>query len=263
MKRPLINRAFLLGRGGRVRCKIILFLLLLLFGCVDQVHSQDPTLSIQLKGLTDPEGLSTSMQIFLIITVLSLAPSVVIMLTSFTRIAIVLSLVRQAIGMPQLPPNQVILGLSLFLTLFIMAPVYTEINRKAIQPYIQKEIDQAQALRNLREPLVGFLSRNIREKDLELFIDLSKSPRPNNINDVPLRVIIPAFVISELKTAFQMGFMIYIPFLVIDMVVSSILLSLGMMMLPPIMVSLPFKLILFVLADGWNLIVTSLIKSFG
>lgn len=203
------------------------------------------------------------MQIFILITVLSLAPSIVVMLTSFTRIAIVLALVRQAIGIPQLPPNMIITGLSLFLTIFIMAPVYTDINQKAIQPYIKKEIRQEQALQNIKASMLTFLSKNIREKDLELFINLSGLPRPNNINDVPMRVIIPAFVISELKTAFQMGFMIYVPFLVIDMVVSSILLSLGMMMLPPIMVSLPFKLILFVLADGWNLIVTSLIRSFG
>lgn len=157
----------------------------------------------------------------------------------------------------------IITGLSLFLTIFIMAPVYTDINQKAIQPYIKKEIGQEQALQNIKTSMLSFLSKNIREKDLELFINLSGLPRPNNINEVPMRVIIPAFVISELKTAFQMGFMIYVPFLVIDMVVSSILLSLGMMMLPPIMVSLPFKLILFVLADGWNLIVTSLIRSFG
>lgn len=144
-----------------------------------------------------------------------------------------------------------------------MAPVYTEINQKAIRPYLNREIDQEQAISNMKKPLVSFLSKNVREKDLELFVNLSKLPRPKNLEDVPLRVIVPAFVISELKTAFQMGFMIYVPFLVIDMVVSSILLSLGMMMLPPIMVSLPFKLIIFVLADGWNLIVTSLIKSFG
>jgi len=185
------------------------------------------------------------------------------MLTSFTRIAIVLSLVRQAIGIPQLPPSQIIIGMSLFLTFFIMAPVWTEINSKAIQPYIKREISQEEALKNLRGPLVQFFSKNMREKDIELFVNLSGMERPKNIDDVPMRILIPAFVTSELKTAFQMGFMIYIPFLVIDMVVSSILLSLGMMMLPPVMVSLPFKLILFVLADGWNLIITSLIKSFG
>jgi len=254
-------------KGGclqkNLRYVFFLALVLLIIIPISQAYGQNPTLNIELKGITEPQHLSNSMQIFLLITILSLAPSIVIMLTSFTRIAIVLSLVRQAIGIPQLPPSQIIIGMSLFLTFFIMAPVWTEINSKAIQPYIKREISQEEALKNLRGPLVQFFSKNMREKDIELFVNLSGMERPKNIDDVPMRILIPAFVTSELKTAFQMGFMIYIPFLVIDMVVSSILLSLGMMMLPPVMVSLPFKLILFVLADGWNLIITSLIKSFG
>ncbi len=203
------------------------------------------------------------MQIFILITVLSLSPSILIMLTSFTRIAIVLSLLRQAVGTHQMPPNPIIIGLSLFLTFFIMTPVWEDVNNKAIKPYINKEISQTQALENARKPVAGFLLKNTREKDLELFLRLSKAERPKSREDVPMRVLIPAFVISELKTAFQIGFLLYLPFLVIDMVVSSVLLSMGMMMLPPIMVSLPFKLILFVLADGWNLVIGSIIKSFG
>ena len=169
---------------------------------------------------------------------------------------------RQALGTNQMPPNQIIIGLSLFLTLFVMMPVWNTINEQALKPYLSKKVDQETALREAVKPLKKFMLKQTREKDLALLLNISRSPRPENSNDVPITVLIPSFIISELKTAFQMGFMLYIPFLVIDMVVASVLLSMGMMMLPPIMVSLPFKLMVFVLADGWHLIVGSLVKSF-
>jgi flagellar biosynthetic protein FliP len=195
-------------------------------------------------------------------TVLSLAPAILIMLTSFTRIVIVLSLLRRALGTMQMPPNQVMIGMALFLTFFIMAPVWQKINQDSLQPYLEKKIDHGQALRNANIPLRDFMFKQTREKDLALFVEIAELDRPQNADDIPLRVLIPSFIISEVKTAFQIGLLLYIPFLIIDMVVASVLLSMGMMMLPPIMVSLPFKLMLFVLADGWYLIVGSLVKSF-
>jgi flagellar biosynthetic protein FliP len=170
---------------------------------------------------------------------------------------------RRAIGTQSMPPNQVILGLSLFLTFFIMGPVWEKVNQDALQPYLEKQINQQQALEKALTPIRSFMIKQTREKDLALLVEISKSPRPNNIEEVETTVLIPAFILSELKTAFQISFMLYVPFLVIDMVVASVLLSMGMMMLPPIMISLPFKLMLFVLADGWYLIVGSLVKSFG
>ena len=203
------------------------------------------------------------LQIFLLMTVLSLAPAILVMLTSFTRIAIVLSVLRRAMGTQTMPPNQIVLGLSLFLTLFIMSPVWNTVNEEALQPYMQKKINQEQAFKKAMAPIRSFMVKHTREKDLALLIDIAKSQRPRTVEDVPTTVLIPAFILSELKTAFQMAFMLYVPFLVIDMVVASVLLSMGMMMLPPIMISLPFKLMLFVLADGWHLIVGSLVKSFA
>ena len=202
------------------------------------------------------------MQIFLLLTVLSLAPSILVMVTSFTRIAIVLSLLRQAIGSNQLPPTQIIVGLSLFLTFFIMTPVWQTVNRDALQPYIADEISGQEALTKAIEPVRKFMLRQTREKDLAMLVDVAKLDRPRNKDDVPIQVLIPAFIMSELKTAFQIGFMLYVPFLIIDMVVAAVLLSMGMMMLPPVMVSLPFKLMIFVLTDGWFMIVGSLVKSF-
>ena len=229
----------------------------------DTLSASSPLLSIALDNEKNAGDVSIVLQIFFLLTVLSLAPAILIMVTSFTRIAIVLSVLRQAIGTHQMPPNQIILGLALFLTFFIMTPVWQEINQKALQPYLQKEITQQEALEKAVQPLRGFMFQQTREKDLSLLIDIADTERPKNINDVPTSVLIPSFVISELKTAFQIGFLLYVPFLIIDMVVASILLSMGMMMLPPIMISLPFKLMLFVLVDGWYLIVGSLIKSFG
>jgi flagellar biosynthetic protein FliP len=220
-------------------------------------------LSIGLDKTNEPGEISVVLQIFLLLTVLSLAPSILIMLTSFTRIAIVLSLLRQAIGSQQLPPNQIIIGLALFLTFYIMTPVWKSVNTDALQPYLQKNISQEEALQKAIKPIRHFMVRQTREKDLALLVDIAKQARPKTLDDVPTTVLIPSFIISELKTAFQIGFMLYVPFLVIDMVVASVLLSMGMMMLPPVMVSLPFKLMIFVLADGWYLIVGSLVKSFA
>ncbi|MCK4984537.1 MAG: flagellar type III secretion system pore protein FliP [Desulfobacterales bacterium] len=211
----------------------------------------------------EPGKMAVVLQIFLLMTILSLAPAILIMLTSFTRIVIVLSLLRRALGTMQMPPNQVIIGLALFLTFFIMTPVWHQINQKALQPYLDNQINQQQALQNAVEPLRKFMFKQTREKDLALFVDIAKVERPKDVTDIPTSVLIPSFIISEVKTAFQIGLLLYVPFLVIDMVVASVLLSMGMMMLPPIMISLPFKLMLFVLADGWNLLIGSLVRSFA
>ncbi|BBO79806.1 flagellar biosynthetic protein FliP [Desulfosarcina ovata subsp. sediminis] len=222
-----------------------------------------PLLSIGVDQEADPGRMTVVMQLFLLMTVLSLAPSILIMLTSFTRIAIVFSLLRQAMGTNQLPPNQVVIGLSLFLTFYVMAPVWQQVNEEALQPLLAKEISQTQALEKALVPIRKFMISQTREKDLALLVNVAKLQRPANVGEVPTTVLIPSFIISELKTAFQIGFMLYVPFLIIDMVVASVLLSMGMMMLPPIMVSLPFKLMIFVLADGWYLIAGSLVKSFA
>ena len=219
--------------------------------------------SIGIDKAKNPGEVAVVLQIFALLTVLSLAPAILIMLTSFTRIAIVLSLLRQAMGTHQMPPNQIILGLALFLTIFIMNPVWQTVNEQALQPYLKKEITQEEALEKAFSPIRNFMYKQTREKDLALLVEIAKIDRPKNISDVPTSVLIPSFIISELKTAFQIGFLLYVPFLIIDMVVASVLLSMGMMMLPPIMISLPFKLMLFVLADGWYLIVGSLVKGFG
>jgi len=202
------------------------------------------------------------MEIFLLMTVLSLAPAILIMLTSFTRIVMVLSLLRQAMGTHQMPPNQVIIGIALFLTVFIMTPIWQAVNTTALQPYLNETINRDQAFENALKPVRQFMFKQTKEKELALFVDIAKIDRPRNKDDVPITVLIPAFIISEVKTAFQIGLLLYVPFLIVDMVVASVLLSMGMMMLPPVMVSLPFKLMLFVLADGWYLIVGSLVKSF-
>jgi flagellar biosynthetic protein FliP len=201
-------------------------------------------------------------QLLLLLTVLSIAPAVLIMVTSFIRIAIVLSFTRSAIGMAQMPPNQVLIGLALFLTVFVMAPVWTLMHGSAVQPYLSGEISLEEAMDTGAKPLREFMLKQTREKDLALFFSLGRVPVPQTADETPIHVLIPAFMISELKTAFQMGFVILLPFLVIDMVVSSTLMSMGMMMLPPTTISLPFKVLLFVMADGWHLIVKSLVTSF-
>ncbi|AFM42697.1 flagellar biosynthetic protein FliP [Desulfosporosinus acidiphilus SJ4] len=213
-------------------------------------------------GNSTSQQLSTSLQLLMTLTVLSVAPAILLLMTSFTRIVIVLSFVRNALGTQQLPPNQVLVGLALFLSFFVMAPTWNQINTNAIQPYMKNQITQTEALTKAEEPLRDFMFKQTREKDLELFVGLAKMERPKTYRDIPTYVLIPAFVISELKTAFQMGFAIFIPFMVIDMIVSSTLMSIGMMMLPPMMISLPFKILLFVLVDGWHLVVQSLVTSF-
>jgi flagellar biosynthetic protein FliP len=221
-----------------------------------------PTVQLGLEQVERPEQVSTLLQILLLMTVLSLAPAIVVMMTSFTRFAIVFSLVRHALGTQQMPPNQILIGLSLLLTFFLMTPVMNRINSEALQPYLAEEISQEVAIEKAAEPIREFMFKQTRKKDLALFMDISKMKKPDTYEEIPTIILVSSFVISELKTAFQIGFVIYIPFLVIDMVVASVLLSMGMMMLPPFMVSLPFKLMLFVLIDGWNILVGSMVKSF-
>lgn len=211
---------------------------------------------------SSPENVSTSVKLLLLLTVLSLAPSILVLMTSFTRIVIVLSFVRTALATNQMPPNQVIIGLSLFLTFFIMAPTLQEVNEEALTPLFNEEINLEEAYDRASLPLKEFMSAHTRQKDLALFLNYAKADKPESIADIPLTTLVPAFAISEVKTAFQIGFMIFIPFLVIDMVVASVLMSMGMMMLPPVMISLPFKILLFVLVDGWYLVVQSLLQSF-
>ena len=221
-----------------------------------------PSLRLGIGQSSGPQDVSMTLQILFLLTVLSLAPAILMLTTSFTRIIIVLGFLRQALGTQQIPPNQVLLGLALFLTFFNMNPIFTQVNDQALQPYMRGELKQDVALAKALEPMRGFMFRQTRQKDLALFVYLSKTPRPATPQDVPSLVLIPAFVLSELKTAFQMGFLIYIPFLIVDMVVASTLMSMGMLMLPPVTISLPFKILLFVMIDGWHLIVRSLMTSF-
>jgi flagellar biosynthetic protein FliP len=221
-----------------------------------------PNISLNIGGAADQGKAATVVQLLLILTVLSLAPAILLMLTSFTRILIVLSLLRHALGTQQMPSNQIIIGLALFLTFFIMAPVWQQVNEEALKPYYEDRITGEEAFSLASVPIKNFMLKQTREKDIALFVNISKEKRPEKPLDISLPVLIPAFVISELKTAFQIGFLIFLPFFIIDIAVSSILLSMGMMMLPPIMISLPFKLLLFVLVDGWYLIVESLVRSF-
>lgn len=246
------------------RTAVFVLLLLALLGPA-LAHAQGtglPTLRVGIEETAEPKKVATTLEILLLLTVLSLAPAILIMLTSFTRVVVVLSMLRQALGTQQIPPNQVLIGLSIFLTFFIMAPVWDEVNQTAIQPYSEQVITQQEALQRALKPVRHFMLAQTREKDLALFVRLGKQPRPANPDEVSTRALIPAFVISELKTAFQIGFVLYIPFLVIDMVVASVLMSMGMLMLPPVMISLPFKILLFVLVDGWHLLVESLAGSF-
>lgn len=238
-------------------------LLLLVTGCAPQ-EVTPPTFNLggEFAQTADPQ-MSNGVQIILLITLLSLAPAILVSVTAFTRIIIVLSFVRTALAAQQVPPNQVIIGLSLFLTFFVMAPTWNNINNNALQPYLNHEISQEDAAAISVGYVRTFLFRQTRERDIALFVNLADIPRPQSPDDVPTYVLVPSFVISELKTAFQMGLIIFIPFLIIDMVVASALMSMGMMMLPPSLISLPFKLLLFVMVDGWHLIVRSLVISFG
>lgn len=221
-----------------------------------------PTLKLELATSDKPQDIAGTLQLLGIVTVLALAPSIAVMVTSFTRIIVVLSFLRSSLGTQQIPPGQVITALALFLTFFTMFPTFSQIEKISWQPYIKGEITFQDAIERGIKPLREFMFRQTRENDLALFVKLSKIPRPNTRDDVPTYVLIPAFMVSELSTAFQMGFMLYLPFLVIDMIVASILMAMGMLMLPPVMISLPFKLLLFVLVDGWSLVMNSLVQSF-
>lgn len=222
-----------------------------------------PSFQIGVGEAEGPEDVAVVLQIVALMTILSLAPAIMILMTSFTRLVIVFHFLRQAIGTQQSPPNQVIAGLALFMTFFIMTPVWQEVYQTSLTPYMAEELSFGDALEKAKAPLQKFMIANTREKDLALFISASGQPQPRNKSEVSMLTLIPAFVISELKTAFIIGFVLYVPFLVIDMVVASVLLSMGMMMLPPVMISLPFKLMLFVLVDGWHLVAGSMMKSFG
>ncbi len=214
-------------------------------------------------GSSEPEKVALGLEILLLLTVLSLAPAIILTTTSFTRIIIVFHFVRQALGVQQLPPNQVLASLAIFLTVAIMFPVGKQINDEALQPYLDERIGLSDAVQKAEAPMRAFMFKHTREKDLSIFYSITKMERPNAKEDVPTMSLVAAFIISELKTGFMIGFLLYIPFLILDMVVSSILLAMGMMMLPPMMVSTPFKLLLFVMVDGWALLVGSLVNSFA
>ncbi len=221
-----------------------------------------PTLSFSLGESEDPDAWFTGLKIIAMMTILTLAPSILVMMTSFTRILIVFAFLRQAMGTQNSPPNQILVGLALFLTIFIMMPVWQKIDTQALTPYLNEDITQSVAIDRAIEPLSSFMLKQTREDDLILFLGAAKMEKPAKAEDTPLHVLIPSFVISELRTAFEIGFLIYIPFVILDLVVASVLMSMGMMMLPPVMISLPLKIILFVLVDGWHLITANLLASF-
>ena len=234
--------------------------LALLAGAVPAAAQAPERVNMTVEGVG---SVSAPLQIVLLLTLLSFVPAILVTMTSFTRIVIVFHFLRQALGTQEMPSNQILVGLALFLTMFIMAPVGDRINELAVQPAMAGRIGVGEAVERGAPPLRAFMLRQTREKDLALFVQLARLPRPNGPDDLPLRVVIPAFVISELKTGFQMGFFLFVPFLLIDLVVSTTLLSMGMLQLPPAMVSLPFKILLFVMIDGWNLLVGSIVRSFS
>lgn len=221
-----------------------------------------PALRVAVEGATSPQDVSTSLQIVALLTVLSVAPAILLMVTSFTRVLVVLGFVRNALGLQQTPPNQVIVTLALFLSLFIMAPTWDVMYSQGLSPYMEGRIGSMEALENVTTPLRRFMLSQTREEELSLMVSMSGLERPSSTDDIPNKVLLPAYMLSELKSAFQMGIVIYVPFIVVDMIISSVLMSMGMIMLPPMMISLPFKVLLFVMADGWNLVVVSLIRSF-
>lgn len=250
------------GVGSMIR-KLTILVPLLLVGFLSTAYSAEASFLPGIDiGSSDPDKVSNTVRIILLITVLSIAPAILILMTSFTRIIVVLGFVRNALGTQQMPPNQVLIGISLFMTFFIMGPTFTEMNKVALQPFMAGEMTQQEAYEAGSTPLKEFMAKHTREKDLVLFMNYAKMEKPKEVKDIPITALVPAFAISELKSAFQMGFIIFIPFLVIDMIVSSILMSMGMMMLPPVMISLPFKILLFILVDGWHLIFQSLLMSF-
>ncbi|HUU28719.1 MAG TPA: flagellar type III secretion system pore protein FliP [archaeon] len=267
MKRPLKKRGITASLG------LVLLFLLLILSCQATAQAQAPapagpggtifpSVSIGVGTAEKPEDLVITLQLLFLMTLLALAPSILIMMTCFTRIVVVFHFLRQALGTQGMPANQLLIGLALFLTFYIMTPVWKEINDQALQPYLRHEITQADAFDNGLKPIRTFMFSQVREKDLGLFITMAKMEKPAAPADIPTLVLIPAFIISELRIAFQIGFLIYLPFIMIDMIVSSVLLSMGMLMLPPIIISLPFKVLLFVMVDGWYLLVSSLMQTF-
>jgi flagellar biosynthesis protein FliP len=241
----------------------LLIMLLILFLFPDRALTQDlPGLSLNMGDATGPEQVSVVLQILILLTILTVAPAILLMTTSFIRIVVVLSFLRQAMGTQQMPPNQIIIGLAMFLTFFIMSPVFTQINDIAVQPYLQEQIGEKKALQLAINPLRDFMFSQVREDDLKLMVEIARSQTPETKEEVSTLTLVPAFMLSELRRAFQIGFMIFIPFLIIDMITASVLMTMGMLMLPPIIISLPFKVLLFVLVDGWNLIVGSLMQGF-
>ena len=254
------------SRLGFWRCCLLLSCLLVLLTPIVAEAAPlvpVPNLNIGIQPADKPQDVALSLQILLMLTVLSLAPSIIIMMTAFTRIIVVLSFLRSALATQQMPPNQVVVGLALFLTFFTMSPYFDQVYKNAWQPFLAGTISQENATTEALKPLREFMFKQARENDVALFVNLMDGPRPATQNDVPTTVLIPAFIISELKTAFQIGFLIYIPFIVVDMVVASTLMSMGMMMVPPVMISLPFKILLFILVDGWHLIIRSLLMTFN
>lgn len=249
---------------NKTRIIIITLFIIMIF---TSISFAEPKISLFGKTVTlednsDPQNYVFSLQLLFLLTILTLAPSILIMMTGFTRILIVLSFIRSALGLQQTPPNHVIIGLAIFLTFFTMTPIATEINDEAIQPFVREEISQDVAIEKAMNPVRQFMFKQTRDKDMGLFLSMKNMDKVETLEEIPTHVIVPAFIISELKTAFQMGFIIYIPFLVIDMVVASTLMAMGMMMLPPVIISLPFKILLFVLVDGWNIIIKSVVLGF-
>jgi flagellar biosynthetic protein FliP len=243
--------------------KFLLMLGIIFCGSWAMAQVTLPTMNLGFKTTENPAETVNAIKLVLIMTVLTLAPAILIMMTGFTRIIIVLSFLRQALGVQQMPPNQLLVGLSLFLTFFVMGPAFKELNENGVQPYLAGKISQEVAVENSLAPLRKFMFHQTRDQDLGLFVKLAKIEKPKTRADVPTIVLVPSFIVSELKTAFEIGFMIFLPFLVIDIVASSVLMAMGMMMLPPVVISLPFKIMLFVLVDGWGLLIGSMVKSFG
>jgi flagellar biosynthetic protein FliP len=245
--------------GTFVRGLRVIALVLLVCACATAAEAAPSELSVNVEGVG---GISAPLQLVMMLTLLSFVPAVLVIMTCFTRIVIVFHFLRQALGTQEMPSNQILIGLALFLTMFIMAPVADQVNTLAVQPAIEGQVSVTEALERGAPPVREFMLRQTREADLALFVELGKLPKPSTPDDLPMRAVIPAFAISELKTGFQMGFFLFIPFLLIDLVVSTTLLSMGMLQLPPAMVSLPFKVLLFVMVDGWHLIARSLVVSF-
>lgn len=245
----------------------VLLLLIIIFSTVFTAAAQDfniPEFSFEMNSgeAEDGEELVLSLQILMLLTVLSLAPAIIILFTSFTRIIIVFGILKRALALQNMPPNQVLIGIAIFLTIFIMAPVWQGVNQDALQPYLNEDISLETAYENTITPVRGFMLSQVDERSLTLFVNMAEVERPETEEDVPTYILIPAFLINEIKIAFQIGFLLYIPFLMIDMIVASILMSMGMMMLPPVIISLPFKILLFVLADGWHLLIGSIVETF-